>query len=47
MIESFTVEQVETFRHDGFLVVEEGLVSERGLEWMAKLAGMSFPGFGC
>jgi hypothetical protein len=22
-------------------------VSERGLEWMAKLAGMSFPGFGC
>ena len=22
-------------------------VSERGLEWMAKLAGMSLPGFGC
>jgi ectoine hydroxylase-related dioxygenase (phytanoyl-CoA dioxygenase family) len=32
MIESFTSEQVEAFRRDGFLVVEEGLVSERALE---------------
>jgi ectoine hydroxylase-related dioxygenase (phytanoyl-CoA dioxygenase family) len=31
MVESFTPEQAEAFRRDGFLVVEEGLVSERGL----------------
>ena len=31
MIESFTAEQVEAFASDGFLIVEEGLVSERGL----------------
>jgi ectoine hydroxylase-related dioxygenase (phytanoyl-CoA dioxygenase family) len=31
MVESFTPEQVEAFRRDGFLVVEEGLVSERAL----------------
>ena len=32
MVTSFTEEQVETFRQDGFLIVEEGLVTERGLE---------------
>ena len=31
MIESFTPEQVAAFRRDGFLVVEEGLASERAL----------------
>jgi ectoine hydroxylase-related dioxygenase (phytanoyl-CoA dioxygenase family) len=31
VIESLTDEQVEAFRRDGFLVVEEGLVSERAL----------------
>jgi 2-oxoglutarate-dependent dioxygenase len=31
VVESFTPEQVEAFRRDGFLVVEEGLVSERAL----------------
>ena len=36
MIESFTAGQVEAFRHDGFLVVEEGLVSERGLELLRE-----------
>jgi hypothetical protein len=32
VVTSFTEEQVETFRQDGFLIVEEGLVTERGLE---------------
>ena len=32
MIESFSSEQVESFRRDGFLVVEEGLVPEGALE---------------
>ena len=36
MVDSFTAEQVEAFRHDGFLVVEEGLVSERGLELLQE-----------
>jgi ectoine hydroxylase-related dioxygenase (phytanoyl-CoA dioxygenase family) len=31
LVDSFVEEQVESFRHDGFLIVEEGLVSERGL----------------
>ncbi len=31
MVESFTPAQVEAFARDGFLVVEEGLVSERAL----------------
>jgi ectoine hydroxylase-related dioxygenase (phytanoyl-CoA dioxygenase family) len=31
VVESFTPEQVDAFRRDGFLVVEEGLVSERAL----------------
>ena len=36
MVESFTAEQVEAFRHDGFLVVEEELVSQRGLELLQE-----------
>ena len=32
LIESFTEEQVEAFRRDGFLIVEAGLVSDDGLE---------------
>ena len=36
MVESFTAEQVEAFRHDGYLVVEEGLVPERGLELLQE-----------
>jgi ectoine hydroxylase-related dioxygenase (phytanoyl-CoA dioxygenase family) len=31
VVDSFTPEQVEAFRRDGFLVVEEGLVSQRAL----------------
>jgi ectoine hydroxylase-related dioxygenase (phytanoyl-CoA dioxygenase family) len=31
-LESLTAEQVEAFREDGFLVIGEGLVSERALE---------------
>ena len=36
MIDSFTAEQVEAFHRDGFLIVEEGLVSERGLELLRE-----------
>ena len=36
MIEPLTPEQVESFERDGFLVVEEGLVSERGLELLRE-----------
>jgi ectoine hydroxylase-related dioxygenase (phytanoyl-CoA dioxygenase family) len=32
LVESFTHEQVEAFHRDGFLIVEEGLVSEPALE---------------
>src|SRR5919106_1900241 len=32
LVETFTPEQVEAFQRDGFLIVEEGLVSERALE---------------
>lgn len=32
LIESFTHRQIEDFNRDGFLIVEEGLVSERALE---------------
>ena len=32
MIESFQREQVESFERDGFLIVEEGLASDRALE---------------
>jgi ectoine hydroxylase-related dioxygenase (phytanoyl-CoA dioxygenase family) len=36
MVESLTREQVDAFTHDGFLIVEEGLVSERGLELLRE-----------
>jgi hypothetical protein len=36
MVDTFTPEQVESFRRDGFLIVEEGLVSERGLELLRE-----------
>jgi ectoine hydroxylase-related dioxygenase (phytanoyl-CoA dioxygenase family) len=36
MVVALTSEQVEAFRRDGFLVVEEGLVSERGLELLRE-----------
>jgi len=36
MTESFTPEQVEAFERDGFLIVEEGLVPERGLELLQE-----------
>jgi ectoine hydroxylase-related dioxygenase (phytanoyl-CoA dioxygenase family) len=32
VIDSFSREQVEAFRRDGFLIVDEGLVTERALE---------------
>jgi len=36
MIDSFTTEQVEAFRRDGFLIVEEGLIGERALELLRE-----------
>ena len=36
MIDSLTPAQVEAFQRDGFLVVAEGLVSERGLELLRE-----------
>jgi len=36
MVDAFTTEQVEAFQRDGFLIVEEGLVSERGLELLRE-----------
>ena len=36
MIESLAPEQVEAFRRDGFLLVEEGLVSDRALELLRE-----------
>ena len=36
MLDALTDEQVESFRHDGFLILEEGLVSERGLELLRE-----------
>ena len=32
MVEAFTPEQVEAFQRDGFLIVEDGLVSDHALE---------------
>jgi ectoine hydroxylase-related dioxygenase (phytanoyl-CoA dioxygenase family) len=32
LVHVFSEEQVESFRHDGFLIVEEGLIGARGLE---------------
>jgi ectoine hydroxylase-related dioxygenase (phytanoyl-CoA dioxygenase family) len=36
MIDAFTPEQVETFHRDGFLIVEEGLVSPKALELLRE-----------
>ena len=36
MVDTFIAEQIEAFERDGFLVVEEGLVSERGLELLRE-----------
>jgi ectoine hydroxylase-related dioxygenase (phytanoyl-CoA dioxygenase family) len=36
VIESFSAAQVEAFHRDGFLIVEEGLVSERGLDLLQE-----------
>ena len=36
LIDSLTSEQIEAFRRDGFLIVEEGLVSNRGLELLRE-----------
>ena len=36
MIEALSSEQVESFQRDGFLIVEEGLVSERALEHLRE-----------
>ena len=36
LIESFTPEQVEAFHRDGFLVVEEGLISDKALELLEQ-----------
>ena len=35
-LDGFTDEQVDAFQRDGFLIVEEGLVSERALELLRK-----------
>ncbi|MGH3136667.1 MAG: phytanoyl-CoA dioxygenase family protein [Gaiellaceae bacterium] len=36
MIDSFSQEQIDAFRSDGFLIVEEGLATERGLELLRE-----------
>jgi ectoine hydroxylase-related dioxygenase (phytanoyl-CoA dioxygenase family) len=36
LVDMFSVGQVESFGRDGFLIVEEGLVSERGLELLRE-----------
>jgi ectoine hydroxylase-related dioxygenase (phytanoyl-CoA dioxygenase family) len=36
LVESFSPEQVEAFHRDGFLIVEEGLVSEQALELLRE-----------
>ena len=36
LLESFTPEQVEAFHRDGFLIVEEGLISGKALELLEE-----------
>ena len=36
MIDAFSAEQVEAFDRDGFLIVEEGLVSPRALDLLRE-----------
>ena len=35
-VESLTREQIESFDRDGFLIVEEGLISDRALELLRE-----------
>jgi hypothetical protein len=44
LVESFTPEEVEAFHRDGFLIVEEGLVSERALELLQERYERLFEG---
>jgi len=44
LVDSFIVEQVEAFERDGFLIVEEGLVSQRGLERLGERYERLFAG---
>ena len=44
MIESFHAELVDAFERDGFLIVEEGLVSGRGLELLRERCERLFDG---
>ena len=36
LVETFTSEHVEAFHRDGFLIVEEGLVSKHALELLRE-----------
>ena len=36
LVESFAPDQVEAFHRDGFLIVEEGLVSEKALDLLEE-----------
>jgi 2-oxoglutarate-dependent dioxygenase len=44
LVDSFTVGQVEAFERDGYLIVEEGLVSQRGLERLRERYERLFAG---
>lgn len=44
VVESFTSEQIETFHRDGFLIVEEGLISERALPGLRERYQALFQG---
>jgi ectoine hydroxylase-related dioxygenase (phytanoyl-CoA dioxygenase family) len=44
LVESFTPEQVAAFDRDGFLIVEEGLISERALELLQQRYERLFEG---
>lgn len=44
MIDAFSAAEVESFACDGFLIVEEGLVSERGLELLRERYDRLFDG---
>ena len=44
VIKAFSAEQVEAFDRDGFLIVEEGLVSEHALELLRERYERLFDG---
>ena len=44
VLERFTDEQVESFRHDGFLIVEEGLLSPGAIEVLRERFAALFDG---